>query len=53
MASATITVRVADMPEVKAHIEDLERRLKEAEAERDEWEQQYEWLLREVGGTAP
>ena len=42
-----------DMPEFKAFCEAVEKRIAELERERDEWEERYDWLLGQCGGTAP
>jgi len=46
-------IRIMDMPEFKAFCEAVEKRIAELERERDEWEERYDWLLGQCGGTAP
>ncbi len=53
MRLAPITVKVADLPDVMAELERLHAAIAELTAERDELEERYEWLLGEIGGTAP
>lgn len=49
----TVTVKVADLPEVKAALEAAERTIACLRRERDEWEERYEELLSRCGGTMP
>lgn len=60
MADAEVIVRIADIDEVKTLLSDLGEAVKKleddlAEARREAiyWEEQYEWLLGEVGGVSP
>lgn len=51
--TVTVDVKTSDLPAVKALIEELEAKLERAEKEAEEWENRYEDLLSECGGTSP
>jgi hypothetical protein len=48
-----VDVRVVDLPEVQRLLEVSAAEIDALKAERDEWEERYEWLLAQCGGTAP
>ena len=48
-----VTITVADLPEVIAAFKEMGDEIARLKAERDEWEERYEWLLAQSGGTAP
>lgn len=49
----TVEIRVMDSAEVQAALDAAREEIERLTTERDEWEARYEWLLGEVGGTAP
>lgn len=48
-----VTIMVGDLPQVQEALRLAQERIEALTAERDEWENRYEWLLGECGGTAP
>ena len=48
----TVTVRVGDLPEIQAAFEEAAQTIERLRAERVEWEQRYEDLLAQCGGTS-
>lgn len=52
-SAGTLTVRLADMPEVLATLEAAAAEIARLKAEVEELEDRYDWLLSQVGGTAP
>ena len=48
-----VTIMVGDLPQVQEALRLAQERIGALTAERDEWENRYEWLLGECGGTAP
>jgi len=53
VARTSIEVRLADHPEVRAILEDLQMEIEELRQDRDFWENEYNELLATIGGVDP